>query len=345
MTVPQRINRSRPRESTVNGNLLSHHAIMELVEPFSRQGYTVDLASSDRGRGVLVFRPVDLPAEPTEPSRRPALRCVLRLERLHRTKFRVIRTLETDDGRIATMTAEGSDPAALLKVVEQVDPARQFHVIDAGLITRSYRAEVSGDASHRGLRRTRTVSPRLTRAEARLGPLRLSALDREGRALEISLIAKAGYAVDVPRDFLAVIGWCWRPLRRRDEDIWLGSVKVPRREPKRTARMETQLDVAATHIAETLAASPAVFHRRHLGARWRATFQRLLPLLFVGGMIVGAILVVTYLPRTPVFHALLHYSAIMAVVVLSLMDKAYRLEVPPPPFPLKQPQWCSASDG
>ena len=203
----------------------------------------------------------------------------------------------------------------------------------------------SGDAPHRGLLRTRTVSPQLTKAEARLGPLQLSAVDRGGRAFEIRLIAKEGYALDVPRDFLAVIGWCWRPLRRRDEDIWLGSVRLPSQEPKRTARLETQLDVAVAHIVETLAASPTLFHRRHLGARWRAAFQRFLPLLFVSGMIVGAILVVTYLPRTPVFHMLLHYSAILAVVALTLMDKAYRLEIPSPPSTLDQLQWCSASDG
>ena len=343
MAVPQRTPGSRPRDHTVHSGLLSHHAILALVGPFSRRGYTVDLTSSDRGRGMVVFRPVDLPAEP---GRRPALRCVLRLERLHRTKFRVIRTLKADDGRIATMTAEGSDAAVLLEVVEQVDPARQFHVTDAGLITRSYRAEVKGgDASHRGLLQTKTVSPQLTKAEARLGPLRLSATDREGRAFEIRLIAKKGYAVEVPRDFLAVIGWGWRPLRRRDEVTWLGSVRLPRREPERTTRLETQLDVAAAHIVETLAASPALFHRRHLGARWRAAFQRLLPLLFVCGVIGGAILVVTYLPRTPVFHMLLHWSAILTIVALALMDKAYRLEIPAPPSPLEQPQWCSASEG
>lgn len=398
MTVPHRTQGSSPRSAQAGGgHPLSHHAIMALAKPFSRRGYTVDLAASDRGRGLLAFRPVELPEKP---GHRPALRCVMRLERPHRAKIRVVRTLEADDGLTATMTAEGDDPAVLLEVVEKVDPDRQFHVIDAGLIrppsaepaegaadpsgsspaapaddpdpsprgvgrpvpcplpvrptgldgtlviSRSYRAEVwSTDASRRGRWHQKGGLPRLTEAEARIGPVRLSIREPAGRGFDVRLVAEEGYALDIPRDFLAVIGWGWRPLHRCNQDTWLGSVKLPRREPSRTAELETQLDKAVVHIVKTLAAPPDQFHRRHSGARWRAAFQRLLPLLSVCGLMLGLVVAVKYLPKTPLVYMLVLYGSILWIVAINMLDKAYRVEIPPRPRPLTQPGWWMASDG
>lgn len=343
MTNPQTIDGRRSRTGAIPDGLLSHHAIMTLVAAFSQKGYLVDLAASDRRRGLLMFRPVDLPAVP---GRHPDLRCVLRLERPHRAKIRVIRTLECDDGLTATMTAEGDDPAVLLRVVEEVDPVRQFHALDTGLISRSYRAAVwSADAPTHASRKRMTALPRLTNAEARLGPVRLSVSAHEERSCELRLIADEGCRLDIPEDLLTVLAWCWRPLRRHDGRTWLGSVRLPRREPARTARLESLLDEAVAHLADTLAASPTRYHRRHRGARWRAAFQRMSPLLFLGGMTVGLISAVIYLPRTPVVHFLVLHSSILTIVVIALLDRAYRLEVPRPPGPLTQPQWCSIPDG
>lgn len=350
MTTLQPTHSSRPPASAVSGSLLSHHAIMALVRPFSRKGYTLDLAASDRGRGVLAFQPTDLPEAPNG---RPALRCELRLERVHRAKLRVIRTLQAEDGQTATMTADGDQPEGLLEAVEQVDPDRQFQVIERRseadgadgdpvrlLVVRSYRTEVwSADAARRRRWVGKTATPTLIKTEARLGPLRLSAVDKDGRTFEVKLSAEIGYAFDVPKDFLAVLGWCWRPLRRDHENTWLCSVKVTRREPRRTAMLEAQLDTAAEHIVDTLGASPVLFHRRHLGARWRAAFQRLLPLLYISAMVAGFVLALMYLPKTAAIHMLLTKASILGVAAIWMLDKAYRVEIPPRPCPLKQQEW------
>ena len=335
----QHTHTSRPSAASARGTLLSHHAIMSLVRPFSRRGYTVDLSASDRDRGVLIFRPVALPAEPDG---RPALRCVLRLERVHRAKVRVSRTLQADDGQVATMTAEGDDPAVLLDTVERVDPDRQFHVIDAGLITRSYWAEVWGeDAPRRGLRRKKTALPRLIKAEARMGVLRLSAAETDKGRFEVSLIAERGCTLHLPMDFLAVMNWRWRPLRRQNDALWLGSLKLPLWEPHRTAELETQLDAAVEHVVETLDASPVVFHHRHRGRRWRAAFQRLLPLLYICAMVLSLTLAIKFLPRTRLVHMILSNLSILAIGAFVLLDRAYRVEIPAPPRPLTEPRWWS----
>ncbi len=352
----------RQGTSAANGVPLSHHAIMSLVGPFSRRGYSLDLAASDRAHGVLVFRPVDLPAEP----RLPALRSVLRLERPHRAKFRVIRTLEANDGQVATMTAEGDDPEALLEVVEQVDTERQFHVVGSEpntsripenpsdgrpkgpqpLITRSYKAELwVADTPRRGRRLSDTPLPRLTNANARLGPLELVATDGDGWGCEVTLTANDGASIELPTDFLAVLGWGWRPLRPAASTTWQGRVSIALRGRRRTAALEAQLDRAVEHVVETLAVPPSSFHPRHRGARWRAAFQRLVPLLFIGGCVVALVLAVMYLPKIPGLHIALNNLTIVAVAAFVMMDKAYRVEIPPCPGPLKQTKWDSASDG
>ena len=337
---------------------MSHHAIMGLVEPFSRRGHRVDLPASDRAQGVLVFRPVEIPAAPDG---HPALTSVLRLERPHRLKVRIIRTLKAADGRRATVIAEGDDPDRLLDAIEAVPPARSFHVVEADggspgaaaagrLVTRCYRIEawrtppsrrglLPSGALPRALRPDRCPEPRLTAAELHVGSLRLSATDTPGRALEVRLTTIDGEPLALPSDFLAVLGWSWRPLRRVDRSTWVGSVRPFGRASERTARLEAALDRAAAHLVETLAAPPDAFHRRHHGARWRAAFQRSLPLLFVVGMTVGIASAVHWLPKTPVVHMLMLHTSILAIAALKMMDKAWRVEIPPPPRPSARPRW------
>jgi hypothetical protein len=319
--------------------LLSHHAIMELVGPFSRRGYRVDLPASDRGRGQVAFRPVDVP--PGDGGR-PALRSTLTLERVHRLKFRVLRTLEATDGLRATMTAEGDDLPALLDAVEEIDADRHFHLGPAGLIARSYRTELWRNAvRERGWWRRRPAWPRLTGAEARVGPLRLSAADTTGRVLDLRLYGQHGAALELTSDFLAVLGWSWRPLRRVDRATWVGSVRPSGGASERTARLEAELDAAVAHVAHTVAASPASFHRSHRGARWRAAFQRLLPLLGVVAAILAFGGAVFVLPKTPAMHMVMTHVSMLGVAAFWMMDRAYRLEVPAPPRPLRQARWSA----
>ncbi|MGF1511823.1 MAG: hypothetical protein ACFB9M_20200 [Myxococcota bacterium] len=345
MPVANQAQAGPSRASPGASKLLSHHAIMILVAPFTRRGYRVDLAASDRAQGMLTFRAVEVPAVP---GGHPALKSVLRLERPHRLKVRVIRRLEAADGQTATVTAEGDDPEALLDALERIEPARQFHVVEGSsleanppMITRSYGTEVwHTQPSRPGLWRARTAWPRLTKAEARLGPLHCAATDQEGRALEIRLTARKGTSLQLPTDFLAVLGWSWRPLRRMDRSTWVGSVRPWGWPSERTARLERQLDETVTHIVETLPASPALFHRRHRAARWRAAFQRALPLLFIIGMTLGITAAVYLLPKSHAVQMLLLYTSIAAIAGLKMMDKAWRVEIPKPPRPLSQTRWA-----
>ena len=313
---------------------------MTLIAPFSRRGYRLDVSASDRTNGVLVFRSIELSAGPEG---RPALKSVLRLERPHRAKFRLIRTLTALDGQLATMTAEGDEPEALLDAVERVEPDRHFHRTDAGLIARSYRAQVwVADASSRGSA-WRAAAPLLTKAEARVGPLTMRAIDGDGWGCDIRLTARDDVSIELPTDFLAVLGWGWRPIRPAESKTWQGRVSVARRGRKRTAALEAHLNAAVAHIAATLGASPTRYHERHRAARWRAAFQRSIPLLFICGTVAGFVVAVTYLPRFPLLHPLLNHLGILAVAVFVMMDKSYRVEIPPPPKPLDPMAWEAAA--
>ena len=69
---------------------LTHHEILALVEPFSRQGRQVDLAGSDRTARKLLFKPVERVL--TAPDL-PALRETLELESLGTGSFKLTRVL------------------------------------------------------------------------------------------------------------------------------------------------------------------------------------------------------------------------------------------------------------
>ncbi|MEO1233286.1 MAG: hypothetical protein AAFZ18_30750 [Myxococcota bacterium] len=326
---------SRPAET--RGTLLSHHAIMELVAPFSARGYRMDMAASDRGRGRMVFHAVEVS---TADDRGLVLRSVMRLERPHRLKLRVVRSLESTAGPTATMIAEGDDVEALLTAVEAVDPERQFHFTPAGLVTRSYRSESWRSASHARFRR-RPVGPRLVRAEARLEPVTLTGQDTEGGTFELRLEASEARALDVPWDFLAVLGWRWRPLRWLSASARAGSVWLSGGPATRTHRLETLVDHAVAHVAATLSAPPADFHARHRRARWRAALQRLAPWVYLVTVTLGFTAAVWLLPKRPAVHMLMQLLSLPAIGGFFLITRVYGLQPPGPPGPLGQRSWVS----
>jgi hypothetical protein len=312
---------------------------MELAAPFPRRGYTVDLAASDRADRRLAFRPIEVAAVP---GRHPVLRCRMCLEQPHRALIRLTRTLESPDGCTATVIAEGDDPGALLDAVERVDPARQLHTVSGVMLSRSYRIALwVGEPLRRRSARNQRGVPWLTRAEASFGEIRLVVADEERRPLEIRLVANNGCRLYFTEDLLAVLGWSWRPLRQDERGTWWGSVKPPAREPKRTARLEAMLDKTVVHLVQTLATVPIEFHWRHKGARWRAAFQRLLPLLIGGSLAIVFVVLVLVLPKTILTHMIMLDLSIAGIVAMALMDKSYRMEIPPIPRPLTQAQWCS----
>lgn len=308
---------------------------MELVAPFSARGYRMDMAASDRGRGRVVFRAVDLP---TEGDGGPVLRSVMRLERPHRLKLRVVRTLESSEGQSATMVAEGDDVEALLTAVEAVKPDRQFHRTPSGLTTRSYRSESWRSAAHARFRR-RPVWPRLVSTEARVGPLTLSGQDTDGGIFQLRLEASEGRDLELPWDFLAVLGWRWGPLRWLSPSVRTGSVWPSGGSAKRSHQLETLFDDALAHVAATLAAPPADFHADHRRARWRAALQRLSPWVYLVTVTLGFTAAVWLLPKRPAFHMLMQLLSLPAIGGLFLITRVYGLQPPRPPGPIGQRSW------
>lgn len=251
---------------------LSHHRILELVEPFSRAGWALDLAASDRAAGTLVFHGVA--HEPSAPL--PAL---TETRALHGAGTRLVRELRTADGMVATLEAEGDDPAALLAAVAAVPPARQFLVGDGFSAALQQRCGPQGTLVLRGL-------------HARVAGLqiagRLSSV--RGYPADLHIERTESDARKLPDDLLQVLGRAWGRLTVLRTG-WEAAVQLAGPEPRRSADAEAKLARTLAHIAHTLAEPPQRFHERHRGARWRVGVARAGPLsvgLAVVGVAVGS---------------------------------------------------------
>ena len=87
---------------------LTHHQILALVAPFSRSGRHVDLAASDRMARRVAFKAVA----------HGAITETLLLDNPSEGRFKLTRVLTVQGGLQARLTAEGSEPAALLARVD-----------------------------------------------------------------------------------------------------------------------------------------------------------------------------------------------------------------------------------
>ncbi|MBP7667316.1 MAG: hypothetical protein KA774_10750, partial [Burkholderiaceae bacterium] len=90
---------------------LTHHQILALVAPFSRAGWQVDLAASQRLERRLAFRPVQHPAAD---GAHPPLSETLWLHAPEGEPFTLRRVLTASDGLEAELEASGGDAGALL---------------------------------------------------------------------------------------------------------------------------------------------------------------------------------------------------------------------------------------
>lgn len=250
---------------------LSHHEILALVGPFSRSGRLVDLPGSDRPARSLAFQPRTLPAD----GALPALQERLTLQNPRAGHHVLLRTLVLPDGRSATLSAEGADPADLLARIDAIPPAHQFSVSPAA--TAVLQQQLADDNSLR-----------LQRAEAPLNGLmlRLTITGVSGFPAELELLRTPGDALQLPRDLLAVLGRGWdrlTPLARG----WLCSVQVRGHGGARSADAQARFQQALAHLAHTFAEPPQAFHQRHLRARWRVAMRGTLPL--IGGAAIVAL--------------------------------------------------------
>ena len=310
---------------------LTHHEILSIVGPFTRRGRHIDLAASDRNERRLLFKPVDHPADGS----RAALREVLKLEQHGRGRWRLTRLLtEKGSGLEVALRVDGGDLEALLAAVEAVDPHSHFRHGPGYAIGLSHDLE-----SVRG--RTRRT---LVLGEARVDGLTLLLRPSNvaGMPADLELEVPPGEPLDLPEDLLAVLGWAWRRLTRK-HDGWRSLVKLSRFEPSRSRDAERKLELAATHLARTLAEPPAQFHDRLLRARWGVTFRRALPLaLAVAALAASPLLLYIELSDDSLWRMVIFNAPPLLMVAFFSLHEMPRFEIPPAPRRPTAPSWRAA---
>jgi hypothetical protein len=187
----------------------------------------------------------------------------------------------------------------------------------------------------------------LTRAVARVGDLRLEADGGHvpGPVVQLRVAGPPGQRLQIPQDLLAVLGWHWRPLFEYSNH-WRGTLRVAKREPRRSQQIEARMRDALSHLGATLTAAPAAFHERHRRARWRVTFQRALPLLVGLGIIAATPAAGQFFledDASPLRMLIFHGPPLM-LLGLFMLSELPRIEIPPPPRRLRHERWLAARD-
>jgi len=305
---------------------LTHHDIIGLVEPFTRRGRHVDLAASDRLQRRLAFQPVD---HAPQPGATPPLHETLHLHCQGPRSFKLVRTLTGPGGLQASLQASGPDAAALLAEVDAVAPAHQFLLGDGFCVARCHVLAATG-----GLM--------LTRGVAQAGALRLTLTvhDARGVAADLSLAVTQGDALDLPEDLLAVLGWNWARLVPERQG-WTSKLRLPRDPHFRSRQAQAALDLAAAHLARTLAAPPAAYHDTHLAARRAVVLRRSIPSL-TGLVLLAAVGTLASLsdgqPLAGGMVLLYHLPTAVLAGAFCLQELP-RFEIPPWPRRSMAPDW------
>jgi hypothetical protein len=323
---------------------LTHHEILGLIEPFTRQGRQTDLAASNRLERKLVFKPVERPGATPDA---PALCETLQLDSLAADSFRLTRTLACGAGLNGVLEArlemEGADPGDLLASVDSIAPESQFRFGRGFGIARSYRLSrgkdsAPGSAALTGLILTRWLAELDGLSVTFTAPVRKG--DPEG---EIEVKPAAGTAMKLPEDLLAVLGWDWGLLDGKKQG-WKSALRLRGKEPQRSRGAERELDRMAEHLVRTLADAPARFHERLAGARWRVALRRAIPVL-IYITLFGAALATSRLniaTDSPVWMILFNAPPLLFLLVFC-MRKLPRIEIPPVPRRSRAPDWRIAA--
>lgn len=313
---------------------LSHHEILQLAEPFTRAGRSVDLAASDRAARRLAFRSrLHADAGPLG----AALREDLVLESLGTGTCRLTRTLTHPCGLQARVQAMGMLPAALLAWVETVPLQRHFRSGTGFLLARDYQANGPGQAV-------------LERGQVRVWAGEGNPLPALSLTLEVSRVR--GVAADLvlsapreplalPDDVLAVLGWHWTRLVP-DRAGWKSKLRLRGTHQHRTQAAEAALDRAAAHLAQTLSDPPAAFHDRHRRARWGVVLRRAIPLLTP----LVLVAVILLLPRfdtseNPGLWLMLYHVPTLLIVLSFCLQELPTLKLPPWPRRAKAQTWSA----
>jgi hypothetical protein len=313
---------------------LTHHEILGLVEPFTRRGLHVDLASSDRIERRIVFKPVDHGADSDAA---PALRETLQLEGADGGNCRLTRVLTRPDGLQATLLATGPQREELLARIEAVPPQQQFQSGPGYAIALSHEFEPAG-AAEVGAAGARLL---LSRGEVRLDGLVLTMDVRALRkvAAELALKAAPGAKLDLPEDLLAVQGWDWARLVRNREG-WKSRLRLRGPAERRSRTAQAALQQAAIHLARVLAEPPGRFHQRHWLARWGVVLRRGIPTLTALGLIGAAIAAPRFASSLAAGVVVsLHYVSIGVLAFSFCLQELPQFEIPPWPRRSRTPAW------
>ena len=289
---------------------LSHHDVIELIEPFARRGHHVDLGASNRLERRLVFKPIEVSQ-------------TLQLEGSGADFWRLTRTCTQADGLKATLQAAGTSPGELLARVEAFAAERHFHQRPGWVVARSYECHAAGAVQLvQGVVQVEGLQLKLTVPASH----RLSA--------DVELVAPG---LDLPEDLLAVLGWNWARLIRGRMN-WTTKLRLGRRD--RSERAEAALDLAAGHLALTLSQPPARFHERFRAARWGVVFRRSIPLLMALALVAAALGLPHFdtSDRPWLWMALYHVPTALIALSFCLQDLA-RFEIPPWPRRSVAPDW------
>lgn len=316
---------------------LSHHEILGLVEPFTRAGRHVNLAASDRAARRLSFKPVDHAAAPNQ----PALQEVLQLECPPAGPLRLTRTLRLPSGLLAVLISEGktdsATPAELLARVLAIPLQRQFLFGPGHVVAKTLKFEAASGAPDA------SAPLLLSQATAQLDGLllRFKLSPVKGISAEIELESSDGETLALPDDLLAVLGWSWARLVKRQAG-WTTRLRLRGDGFKRSRDAESKLELAVLHLAKTLAEPPARFHDQRVGTRWGVVARRMIPLLGAGLMIVAAAVFAKLEPdlaQDSVFRMLIFHAPPILMVAFFCMNELPRVEIPPLPRRPREASW------
>jgi hypothetical protein len=307
---------------------LTHHEILALVEPYARRGRHVDLAASDRMARRIAFRAVDHAAA----DGLPAMRESLELEHGGTDYYSLTRLLAVEGGLQAKLVAEGRTPAAVLECVEAVPRSRQVAASPGALVVRGYRAEPAGGAD--------AVRLTLVEAQAQVDGVALALRVPRTSGMPADLeLAGSGDPLELPEDFLAVLGWPWTRIAFT-RGRWSGSLRLRGSGAARTADAERKFERTVQHVAATLALPPARFHEGRRLARWGVTLRRAVPLAACFAMLAGtAALSSLDLEENSVWRMLMFHAPPLLLLLFVALPEMPRIEIPPVPRRLTAPSW------
>jgi hypothetical protein len=321
---------------------LTHHEIMALMPPFSREGWRVDLAASDRSARRLVFRRTQ-PQAPAHEA--PVLQDEhLELDWPATGRQRLTRVLVPGSGPTSRLQASGTDLDGLMQRLLAVPARRPFAGGPGWRSAMDFQVEAAGTLTP--LQGTAAIDGPGGPGQAQGLTLTLRLPGAPRRGCDLLLQAQGEPRPALPEDVLAVLGWSWaRLLTQRDG--WKTRLRLPWARARRPAAAEAALQRAATHLAATLAAPPARYHPRHRWARWGVVLRRSIPTVNALSLIAVALAATQMdldVDRAPGLWVALYHVPTLLVALSFYAQELARFEIPPLPRGLPAEAWGRGQD-